>query len=80
MALHKSRSAGSATMRSSVAPVSALMGLKQTLPQSLSQIFQRTSSRTGASKPAPTSASLNACVRAERLRSGSPRMNRFKAW
>src|ERR1019366_6859335 len=38
--LHSVSNAGSSTIRSSVAPVRALMGLKHTLPQSLSQIFQ----------------------------------------
>ena len=43
---------GSPVIRSKVAPVSKLIGLKQALPHSLSQMFQRMLSRIGASKPA----------------------------
>ena len=45
MVLHSARKAGSPMMRSSGAPVSALIGFKQTLPQSFSQILNRILSR-----------------------------------
>jgi hypothetical protein len=51
---------GAEVTRSWVARVRALIGLKQTLPQSLSQMFQRIVSRIGASNPADTSASRRA--------------------
>jgi len=46
--LHSESSPGSLVIRSSVAPVTALIGLKQTLPHSFNQMFQRILSRTGA--------------------------------
>jgi hypothetical protein len=63
-----------------VAPVSALIGLKQTLPHSFSQMFQRILSRIGASKPAAARAALSCSSRFERLPSGSPRMKRLNWW
>jgi len=68
MDLHRARRPGSEVTRSRVARVRALIGLKQTLPQSLSQMFQRMVSRIGASNPAETSASRSAKMRvAEKL-------------
>src|ERR1700682_5692127 len=61
--LHSESSAGALVIRSSVAPVSALMGLKQTLPHSFNQMFQRILSRTGASMPDSLSALLSAITR-----------------
>src|ERR1700738_2284382 len=54
MDLHRARRPGSEVTRSRGARVRALIGLKQTLPQSLSQMFQRIVSRIGASNPAET--------------------------
>ena len=53
----RARVPGSAQISSSVAPVSALIGLKERLPQSLTQISSRMSGRTGALRPAAISAS-----------------------
>jgi hypothetical protein len=52
IALDKARVAGSQQMTSRVAWVSALIGLKQTLPHSFSQISSRMRSSTDAFKPA----------------------------
>src|ERR1700730_8382206 len=54
MDLHRARRPGSEVTPSRVARVRALIGLKQTLPQSLSQMFRRIVSRIGASNPAET--------------------------
>jgi hypothetical protein len=72
MDLHRARRPGSEVTRSRVARVRALIGLKQTLPQSLSQMFQRIVSRIGASNPADTSISRSAPMRSEAEPSGSP--------
>ena len=60
--------------------MSALIGLKQTLPHSLSHTFQRILSRTGASKPACVRAWLSRVTRGETVRSGSPSVNRLNSW
>src|SRR5471032_2228716 len=57
------RTAGSLVRTSSVAPVSALMGLKQRLPHNFSQISSRMLSRIGASMSAALMMSWNACRR-----------------
>ena len=70
---------GSVVIRSNVARVSALIGLKLTLPQSFSQTFQRILSRIGASNPAPSRIFANAVTRPDRWPSGSPSVNRFSS-
>ena len=67
----------SRAMSSSVAPVSTLTGLKARLPQSLTQMSERMSRRTGALKPAPMKARLSACTRSLQVPSGSPKGRRF---
>ena len=61
---------------SSVSSVSALMGLNERLPQSLTQISSLMR-RTGARKPAEMSASARAWTRSAFLPEASPRVNRF---
>lgn len=64
MDLHRALRPGPEVTPLRVARASALIGLKQTLPQSLSQMFQRTASRIGVSNPAETRASrLMLCQR-----------------
>jgi hypothetical protein len=60
-------------MSSSVAWVSALIGLKLRLPQTLSQISERMSPDTGALNPAALKASPMARTRGVSLPSISPR-------
>ena len=60
-----------------MAPVSALTGLKARLPQSLTQMSERMSGRTGDLKPAAMKARLSACTRSLRVPSGSPKGSRF---
>ena len=66
-----------ATICSSVAPVSALIGLNATLPSSFTQISWRNRVVTGQRKPAAISASAIAWQRSERVPSGSPRLMRL---
>ena len=68
MDLHRARRPGSEVTRSRVARGRALIGLKQTLPQSLSQMFQRIVSRIGASNPADNQ---HIAQRADALRGGA---------
>src|ERR1700681_4786625 len=77
MDLHRARRPGSEVTRSRVARVRALIGLKQTLPHSLSQMLQRIVSRIGASNPAETKASRRATRRSEVEPSGSPIVQRL---
>ena len=70
--LQRASSAGTPIIRSRVAPVSTLIGLKQTLAHSLNQMCERISPRTGASNPASSSARPSASTRSDRLPSGSP--------
>ncbi|MBB6414893.1 hypothetical protein HDC93_000445 [Streptomyces sp. AK010] len=58
-----------------VARARALIGLKEMLPSSLTQMSLRRSGSTGHFSPPARMASLNARQRAERLRSGSPMEN-----
>ena len=67
---------GSAITLSSVAPVSALTGLKAMLPHSLTQSSSRMRGRTGALRPALMSSSESRAARSLRLPSGSPRVKR----
>ena len=62
-------------MSSSVAWVRALIGLKERLPQALSQISERTSSSTKDRSPASTSMSAIDWIRSDRLPSSSPTEN-----
>jgi hypothetical protein len=64
-------------MSSSVAWVSALTGLKITLPQSLSQISLRMSLLIGALNPASRIAPAIARIRSLSLPSGSPSVKRL---
>src|SRR6202035_1018802 len=75
--LHRARRPGSEVTRSRVARVRALIGLKQTLPHSLSQMLQRIVSPIGASPPAETRASRRATIRSEVDPSGSPMVKRL---
>lgn len=59
-----------------VARASALIGLKEMLPSSLSQMSSRRPGSTGHLSPPACIASLKVRQRAERLRSGSPIENR----
>ena len=59
-----------------LAVVSAEIGLKAMLPQSFTQSSSRMRGRTGALKPAATSAAESAMARSLRLPSGSPRVKR----
>ena len=76
MARATPRVPGSVATLSRVARVSALMGLKETLPHSFSQISWRME-RTGARTPARIRARLIAFARAVFSPDGSPRVNRF---
>ena len=76
MARATPRVPGSVATTSRVARVSALMGLKETLPHSLSHISCRML-RTGARTPAPIRARLIALTRAVFSPDGSPSVNRF---
>ena len=67
MCIDSARRLGSVATMSSVARVSALIGLKQRLPHSFSQISLRMSFRTGASKPAASSTSDRRMQRSEML-------------
>ena len=60
-----SRVSGNCSSPTSVACVSALIGLKLRLPQSLSQISLRMSAITGALKPARVNAAEIACARGD---------------
>src|SRR3984957_10977905 len=79
IALQSARRPVSVVMRSRVVQVRALIGLKQILPQSWSQTFQRISSRITGSKPAPDKTSLRTCTRRDRLPLGSPNVNRLNS-
>ncbi len=72
MSAASSRVAGSSQMSTSVAWVSALIGLKLMLPHSFSQISERMSVRTGALRPAATSVAETFLTRALSLPSSSP--------
>ena len=72
----RARVPGSATMSSSVAWVSALIGLKLRLPHSLTQISSRMRGLTGAFSPAAMKTSDRRVTRSLRLPSGSPRVKR----
>ena len=72
-----SRVAGNRQMSSSVACVSALIGLKLKLPQTLSQISERMSIDTGALKPAALKASLMARMLGVSVPSSSPSVKRL---
>jgi hypothetical protein len=77
---HSSRVAGSPVMRSRVAPVRTLIGLKVALPHSLTQTSLRMCRRTGATSRARPSASDSRRQRAESEPSGSPRLKRSSEW
>ena len=62
IAFDSARVAGSVQITSSVAWVRALIGLRQTLPHSLSQISSRMRSSTGACMPAVTNISESRCT------------------
>ena len=66
------RVSGNWQMSTSVECVSALMGLKVRLPQSLSQISERMSVSTRALKPDSVSSPATRCTRADSLPSSSP--------
>ena len=68
----------SVAMVSSVSKVSALMGLKERLPQSFTQISFRMR-RTGARRPAAMKALASAFTRSVLSPDGSPRMKRLPA-
>ena len=72
-----SRVSGNWQMSTSVACVSALIGLKLRLPHSLSQISLRMSPMTGALNPALTRLALMACTRGVVEPSSSPSVNRL---
>ena len=67
---------GSAQITSSVARVSALIGLNDRLPQSLIQISSRILARIGALRPAAISAWDRRSVRSVFSPEGSPSVNR----
>ena len=71
------RVSGNVSSPSSVECVSALIGLKLRLPQSLSQISLRMSPITGALNPARVNAAEIAWTRADVDPSGSPSVNRL---
>ena len=77
IAAASARVPGKRQMSSSVACVSALIGLKLRLPQSLIQISLRMSLLTGALKPAFISACDSASMRSLRVPSGSPKVKRL---
>ena len=62
---------------SSVASVSAEIGLNDRLPQSLTQISSRIRGRTGALSPAACSASESRVARSDFAPSGSPSEKRL---
>ena len=68
---------GSRTISASVAPVSALTGLSEALPSSLTQISWRMRVVIGARRPPAISASAICRQRSERLPSGSPSVRRL---
>ena len=68
---------GSVHNTSSVAWVSAEIGLNDRLPHSLTQISSRRRGRTGAFSPAAVSAADRANARSDLLPSGSPSENRL---
>ena len=72
IARDSARVEGSVQITSSVAWVSALIGLKQTLPQSFSQISSRMRSSTGAFRPAATKSSARRCTSEVISPEGSP--------
>ena len=65
-----------APISATVAIVSALTGLNETLPHSLSQMSSRMRRRTGARNPAPWSAAAISWTRGVTEPSGSPSINR----
>ncbi len=71
----KSRTSGSASTRSAVAPVRAETGFMVMLPQSLYQMSWRTSVDMMASNPAPASRLPASSARVELLPRGSPTMS-----
>ena len=77
MAAARSRVGPNRQMSSSVAWVSALMGLKLRLPHNLSQISERMSFDTGALKPASRNAVLMARSCGVSLPSISPKVKRL---
>ena len=72
-----SRVPGSVQSTSSVAWVSAEIGLKDRLPQSFTQISSRRRGRTGAFRPADCSACDSATARSDFEPSGSPSEKRL---
>ena len=76
IALATARLPGSAVMTSSVAVVSALIGLKAMLPHSFTHNSSRMRGRTGAFRPAAINRADSVLARSERVPSGSPRLNR----
>ena len=76
IARHNDRVPGSVQITSSVAWVSALIGLKHRLPHSFIQISSRSFGRIGALKPASRNIADSSSMRSVRSPDGSPSENR----